>query len=67
MKKAVAWVSTWLMRPANRVEATQPADWECDFAVWSSIKYLNADLGESQNAFVHERYGGDENLPRFAG
>lgn len=38
-----------------------------DFAVWCSYKYLNSGPGGVSGIFVHERYDGDENLPRFGG
>lgn len=42
-------------------------DWNVDFAVWCSYKYLNSGPGGVSGAFVHEKYANSPELPRFAG
>jgi kynureninase len=42
-------------------------DWNADFAVWCSYKYLNSGPGAIAGAFIHERHADDDSIPRFAG
>lgn len=42
-------------------------DWDIDFAVWCTYKYLNAGPGNQAGAFIHEKHGDDPTIPRFAG
>ena len=42
-------------------------DWNVDFAVWCHYKYLNSGPGSIAGAFVHQRYHGKSDIPRFEG
>ncbi len=41
-------------------------NWNVDFAMWCSYKYLNSGPGAVGGAFVHQKHH-DQNLPQFAG
>jgi kynureninase len=42
-------------------------EWDVDFAVWCSYKYLNAGPGSVAGAFVNERFSQNGDLPKFWG
>lgn len=42
-------------------------NWNVDFAVWCSYKYMNSGPGNASGCFIHEKHHNDKDLPRFAG
>ena len=42
-------------------------DWNVDFAVWCTYKYINSGPGGVAGCFVHKRHIKRKDLPRFAG
>lgn len=42
-------------------------EWDVDYAVWCSYKYLNSGPGSVGGAFIHEKHACNPNIPRLAG
>lgn len=42
-------------------------NWDVDFAVWCTYKYMNSGPGGLAGCFVHSRHISKQDLPRFAG
>jgi len=42
-------------------------DWDVDFAVWCTYKYLNSGPGAVAGCFVHLRHAENTHIPRFGG
>jgi kynureninase len=42
-------------------------DWDIDFAVWCTYKYLNSGPGGTSGVFVNQKHGNKPELVRFAG
>jgi kynureninase len=42
-------------------------DWDADFAIWCTYKYLNAGPGAVGGCFVHARHGNAADMPRLSG
>jgi kynureninase len=64
--KAGAIVGFDLAHAAGNIELKMH-DWDVDFAVWCSYKYLNGGPGAVGGAFVHERHANCNTISRFAG
>ncbi|HTA83300.1 MAG TPA: kynureninase [Bacteroidia bacterium] len=64
--KAGAYCAFDLAHAAGNVEV-KLHDWNVDFAVWCTYKYLNSGPGSVAGAFIHEKHIKNQKLPRFAG
>ena len=65
--KEVGAVVGWdLAHAAGNVEL-KLHDWDVDFAAWCSYKYMNSGPGNTSGCFVHEKYHGKKEIPRFEG
>jgi len=42
-------------------------EWDVDFAVWCTYKYMNSGPGGVSGTFVHARHGNSLGIPRFGG
>ena len=61
-----AMVGFDLAHAAGNVEL-ELHDWNVDFAVWCSYKYMNSGPGNASGCFIHEKHHDNKNIPRFAG
>lgn len=65
-KSVGAYVGWDLAHAAGNVEL-KLHEWNADFAAWCSYKYMNSGPGNASGVFIHERYLGNDNIPRFEG
>lgn len=64
--KAGAYCGTNLAHGAGNLHL-KLHDWNLDFAMWCSYKYLNSGPGSLAGCFIHERHLGQKDIPRFEG
>jgi kynureninase len=63
---AGAYAGFDLAHAAGNVELSLH-EWNVDFAVWCTYKYLNSGPGAVSGAYIHEQFATDKNFLRFAG
>jgi kynureninase len=65
--KAAGAIVGWdLAHAAGNIEL-KLHDWNVDFAAWCSYKYMNSGPGNASGIYIHERYHGRTDIPRFEG
>ncbi len=64
--KQGAYVGWDLAHAAGNIEL-KLHDWDVDFAVWCSYKYMNSGPGNASGCFINEKHHNNADLPRFAG
>jgi kynureninase len=64
--KVGAYCAFDLAHAAGNVEL-KLHDWNVDFAVWCTYKYLNSGPGAVAGAFIHEKHIKNQKLPRLGG
>ena len=60
-------ISGWDLAHVTGNVPTKLHDWNVDFSVWCSYKYLNAGPGAAGGVFIHERHTQNSTTPRLAG
>jgi len=60
-------VAGWDLAHVTGNVPTKLHEWNVDFAVWCSYKYLNAGPGAAGGVFVHERHAKQNETSRLAG
>jgi kynureninase len=60
-------IAGWDLAHVTGNVPTKLHDWNADFAVWCSYKYLNAGPGAVGGVFVHERHAKQNETQRLAG
>jgi kynureninase len=65
-KEAGAFVGWDLAHAAGNVEL-KLHEWGVDFAAWCSYKYMNSGPGNASGCYVHVKYHGQKDIPRFEG